>query len=62
MTTLTFPEIDYAQRTGLLAYMRKEKIKFEILEPEDEYLYNEMIESEKSGTGDLNKVMEFLQA
>jgi len=27
---------------------------------EDEYLYNEMVKSEKSGIGDFNKVIEFL--
>ena len=29
---------------------------------EDEFLYNEMVASEKSGKGDINKVMGFLKA
>jgi N-glycosylase/DNA lyase len=62
MTTFTVKTIDYAQRAGLLAYMRKQNLTFEISEPEDEYLYNEMVESEKSGIGDFSKVIEFLQA
>jgi len=62
MTTITVKPIDYAQQSKLLAYMRKEKLLFEVSESEDEYLFKEMVESEKSGKGDFNKVMEFLQA
>jgi hypothetical protein len=62
MTTLTFPQFDYAQRAQLLAYIKRNKWDFQISESEDEFLYNEMVESEKSGIGDINKVMEFLQA
>jgi hypothetical protein len=60
MTTITVKPGDYAQRTRLLAYMKKEKLKYEISESENDSLYNEMVESEKSGRGDFNKVMEFL--
>jgi len=61
MTTVTFPSFDYMQRAQLLAYIKRNKWDYKILETEDEFLYNEMVESEKSGIGDINKVMEFLQ-
>jgi len=35
MTTFTVRAIDYAQRTQLLAYMKKNKFDFEISEPEE---------------------------
>jgi len=62
MTTVAFPHFDYIQRAQLLAYIKRNKWDYKILDPEDEFLYNEMVESEKSGVGDFNKVMEFLQA
>ena len=62
MPTITFETINDTQINGLLSYMQKENIKFEIFEPEDEFLYNEMLSSEISGVGDFNKVMEFLQS
>jgi hypothetical protein len=37
MTTLTFPQFDYAQRAQLLAYIKKNKWNYNISEPEEKY-------------------------
>ena len=34
MTTLTFPHIDYVQRTQLIEYIKSNNLKFDISEPE----------------------------
>ena len=39
MTIITLQHIDYAQRTGLLAYMRKKNIEFEIeIQPTNSFI------------------------
>jgi len=62
MTTTTFQRIAPTQINHILSYAEKEKLKYKISESEDEFLYKKMVESEKSGKGNFNKVMEFLQA
>jgi len=55
MTTLTFPHIDYVQRTQLLAYIKRKNIVFDISEPDEQYnpefvaKIHESIEQEKNG-------------
>jgi len=45
MTTFTVRTLDYAQRMGLLAYMRKQNIEFEISDPEVKQPTNSFIKS-----------------
>jgi len=45
MTTITFQHIDYTQKTRLLAYIKKENLKFEISEPEVKQPTNSFIKS-----------------
>ena len=45
MTTITFQHIDYAQRTQLLAYMRQNKLNFDISEPEEKQPTDTFIKS-----------------
>jgi len=45
MTTLTFPHIDYVQRTQLLAYIKRKNIDFDISEPDDTVISREQMYS-----------------
>jgi hypothetical protein len=71
MTTLTFPHIDYMQRTAILAFLNRKKIGFSISEPEDtlmtkKQMYDKIdkgVEEYKQGNTkklDVNEIDSFL--
>ena len=45
MTTLTFPHINYMQRAAILAFLNREKIGFNISEPDDTFMTKEQLYS-----------------